>query len=329
VDIIPTESYDTHSRSESVRRWGSSYSTALLDPRCLTFSVPSVEGVIGYRKENNCAVVFGEPVCPPESREILVKTFHQHCKEHGWRVIYLISSQEFRDWAFANHICRGSVHLTEELVINPQFDATVGSKGHLLRKKLNHSTGEGVSVQEYVDINPVLEKDIETVANIWLKGRKGLQIYLADFELFSDRKGKRWFYASQKGRVIGVLFLNQLEAHKGWLLNMQMAVPEAPNGTTEALVLKAVQILREEGCSYLTLGTALSENEGTFVGFGKISSWLGQSVLKGVRYFFPLDKRRKYWEKFQVKKEPTYQLFEKPQIGIKEIIGVMRIITTK
>lgn len=329
ADTLITEAPVTLLRSEAVRRWGSSYSTALLDPRCLVFSLPDVEGMIGYRYETKCAVIYGEPVCPPESREKLVRAFHEYCKSKKWRVIYLIASQEFRDWLFEKQFCRAAVSCTEELIIDPQFDATVGSKGHLLRKKMNHSSGEGVQVQEYLGGNPALENDIESVANIWLKGRKGMQIYLADFDLFSDRKGKRWFYASQNERVIGVLFLNQLEAHDGWLLNMQMAIPEAPNGTTESLVLKCVKTLREEGCKYLTLGASLAENPGQFEGLGGVSTMIGQSVLKGVRFFFPLDKRRKYWEKFQVRKEPTYQVFEYPHVGFREVLSVLKIILSK
>lgn len=312
--------------AENVRLWGTSSSIALLDPNCQIFSLPETEGIIGYRTENNCAVVLSDPVCPLESREVLVKSFHQFCKERHWDVIYTIASPKFYEWATSHHICPASMQLVDELILDPQNDPTIGSKGHLLRKKRNHSAGEGVSIHEYTGNDEALEKSIEEVSNTWLKGRQGAQIYLADFNVFSNRKGKRWFYAKQKDRIIGVLILNQLEALKGWHLNMQMAVPESPNGTTEALVLKVLDVLREEGCQCLTLSYVLSEDIGEMQGFGKISKWLAQTTVKIVRFFFPLDKRRKYWEKFQLKKEPAYQLFVDPSVKVRDIVGVLRVM---
>ena len=48
--------------AEYVHQWGNSASHALLDPACQLFSIPEIDGVIGYRFELKSAVV-ARPVC--------------------------------------------------------------------------------------------------------------------------------------------------------------------------------------------------------------------------------------------------------------------------
>src|ERR1700733_11495459 len=48
-----------------VQKWGHASSIALFDPACKIFSDPDVDGVIGYRLQSKCVIVFGDPVCAP------------------------------------------------------------------------------------------------------------------------------------------------------------------------------------------------------------------------------------------------------------------------
>jgi hypothetical protein len=49
--------------ADYVRRWGNSASTTLFNSNCLIFSVPGLDGLVGYRIDSNYAIVFGEPLC--------------------------------------------------------------------------------------------------------------------------------------------------------------------------------------------------------------------------------------------------------------------------
>ncbi|PWU13972.1 MAG: hypothetical protein C5B45_05160 [Chlamydiae bacterium] len=88
---------------------------------------------------------------------------------------------------------------------------------------------------------------MEQLATAWVAARRGIQVYLATPTLFADRTGKRWFFAKQEEKIIGLALLNELPFHQGWLLNNVMVAKEAPSGVSEHLL---VSVLEKEQCRF-------------------------------------------------------------------------------
>ena len=314
--------------SESIQKWGSSASIALLDPRCQIFTNPSVEGAIGYLLQNNHAVVFGDPVCSAANIPHLVNAFHDYSKENSKDLIYLTASENFAKWAISNG-CQSLLEVEEELVIDPAAYPKKGSNGRLLHKKMNHAMRENVVIKEYKDKNPETKKKILEAESLWLQGRKGPQIFMSHFDFFENDFGKRCFYAEKNGRIVGVLFLNKLEAHKGWLLYLLLTVPDAPGGTSEYLLLTTLDKLADEDCHFLSFGVSASEKIGEVIGLGKFSTWLARIGFKVIKKIFPLDNRRSFWKKFEPQNRRSFILFSNPIIGYKEIFAVLKTVNAK
>jgi len=307
-----------------VRRWGGSASITLLDPSCSLFSIPSIKGIIGYRLESNCVVVFGDPLCEPENIPTLTKAFHHYCDEQGWSIVYATASRNFAQWAI-HHTCHSLIEVGEELFLDPFCVPKSGLKVRLLRNKVSKARREGSTVNEYRGGDFKLEKAIEQVGEDWLKNRKGLQIYLAEVQLFSERIGKRWFYAKQHDRVVGVLLLHRIEARHGWLIQLSLTTPDAPIGTSEQLVTTVLETLREEGCHFLAFGIAQIEQLGEIAGLNKLAEWVARMVFKAAGRIFHLDRRKKYWSKFQPQTEPSYVLCNR-SFGLRELKALMRAL---
>ena len=310
---------------ELVRRWGGSASNAVLDPVCKIFTVPNIEGLIGYRMESGCAIVFGDPICPPENIPSLVHAFHSYCQAQGATVVYVTATQQFAKWAMEN-ICKASLAFGEEIVIDPYCDprALKGANACVVRRKVKHAKHEAVEVKEYIPHDKKLEQAMEQVGTEWLKSRHGPQIYIAHIRLFCDRIGKRWFYARHGNQIVGVFTLNQLNNYQGWLLSALMITPSAPHGTPELLVTTAIDTLRAEGCHYITCGSVPGDTLGEIVGLNTISTWLMRQIFKVAKKIFNLNGRMKFWEKFQPKCRPSYILFTEPDIRLREIWAIMR-----
>lgn len=324
--LISNEIKDKNSIASLIKQWGgSASSTTLLDPDCKIFSTANIEGIIGYRTELDTAIAFGDPVCSPSSKTELAKAFHEYCRQQGKNVVYITASEEFSKWAIST-VCKGMIEVGEELILDPNCYPKDGHNGRLLRKKMNHSHNAGVVVEEYRKDDIHLKNEIEQVGTSWLKARHGPQIYLAHVHLFNEYLGKRWFYAKQKDKIIGVLSLNQLEARQGWVLNMLMTTPDAPGGTSELLVISALETFCREGCHFLTFGATPSEQLGEIIGLGKISTSLARTIFKMTKKIFHLDGRRKYWKKFEPESERSYLLFSKPRIGFKDAVAIMRAL---
>ncbi|OJU82005.1 MAG: hypothetical protein BGO10_03930 [Chlamydia sp. 32-24] len=309
--------------AELVRRYGSSSSIALFDPRNELFQIANVKGVIGYRNEMGCAVVYGDPVCAPEDLPRLTYAFHEYCKLHNRKVVYVTATKKFSEWAMLN-VCKGLIEFGEELISDPFHDPSEGKEGRMLRKKMNHAMREGAVVKEYITPNLELEKKMEEAAQNWLKARQGPQIYLSQVQVFNPKVGKRWFYATHQNTIVGVLVLNELQANQGWLVNLLMATPEAPHGTSELLIMSAMQTLKNEGCHVLSFGAVPTDELGIIKGMGNLSSKIARNSFKAAMWFFSIKGRRVYWEKFHPVSDPSYILFCGNHVGLREIFGVMK-----
>ena len=317
-----------HEIVECVHRWGgNSVVESLLDPSCLIFSIPNVQGFMGYRENRGCAVVFGDPVCSPADRDRLVEAFHAFCEKNKKNVVYLVASEEFacgmRDTQRSALIPFG-----EELFLDPQRDPKTlsGKRGISLRGKLRHAAKIGLCVSEYRGEAPELERKIQDVAAAWLQHRSGPQIYISRVRLFSERFGKRWFYVHQGDQLLGGLVLNQLQAKGGWALDRVMTVPDAPQGTSELLVATVLEKIAHEGCRFLTFGAINGDMLGGISGFGKMTSFMTHHMYKASIKFFNLQGKRKFWEKFYPQSAPAFLIFKKPRLGYYEVRGLMHAL---
>lgn len=313
--------------AEYVHQWGNSASLALLDPACKIFSCSEIQGLIGYRFALKSAIVFGDPVCASPDIKKLTQAFHAFCAERGKSIVYISVSQDFIGKSLDNG-CRAAIGFGDEIILDPQLNlrAGTGRKASVLRNKCNQSMRDGVTIHEYTGYDHGIEEGIEQVGAAWINGRKGAQIYLWQINLFADRLHKRWFYAQCRGRIIGVLMLNRLAIRDGWALNILMVEPQAPNTTSEYLVLSTLDILRDEKCRYLTIGTTPASELGYIHGVGKYSTWFARNVYSLAKKIFNLGDRQRYWKKFHPKTEPLYLAFSNARISMSDILAVMRAL---
>lgn len=310
-----------------VRRWGGTSSEAVLDPTCELFFVPNVEGFIGYRLVRKSAFVYGDPICAPEDYDKLVTSFHKWNEENGRTVVYITATQKFKEWAMQN-VCKASVECVKELYLDPFDDPRErkGDWGCLVRRKTKHALREGVEIKEYLGKDSNIEKAMEQVAFSWFKSRKGLQIHTSHIHLFGDRLGKRWMYAQKDNKIIGVMVLVRLEERQGWLLNRYMALPDAPGGTPELMIINAIETLKKEGCHYLNFGIVPMEKMGAIEGLNSFSILVAKIVFSSAIHLFHLKRKMDFWQKFHPEEESSYLLFSDSKIGLSELFGLTKTL---
>lgn len=309
----------------SVRKWGDITTDAVLDPVCKLFQTPHIDGVIGYRLASGYAVVYGDPICAQENKGELAQAFHQYCLKQGYTDFYLMVSEEFARWAL-KHFCHILLEYGDKVILNPQNNPleNSGTKGSLVRRKVKQAVREGVVFQEYTTAEASIEQGIEHVANAWLKKREGPQIHISHVYPFADRPGKRWFYVTRKGLIIGVIILNQIQGGKRWLMNHLMVSPDAPHGTSELLVVNTLEALKKEGCSYVTCGASPAKNLGEVCGLGRTSEWCIRNMYSLLYRFFHLEGLMTFWAKFQPEGERTYLLFSEKKIHLGTIKAILK-----
>lgn len=319
LDVLP----ERQRLVEVVRKWAEVNTDGILDQATEIFSVPHIQGVIGYRTQLRNAVVYGDPVCSSADKVALAKEFEKFCKSRKMRAVYIIVSEEFANLA-AEHLSFSLIEFGRKYALDPSNFTDI--KMALLRKKIRQSSRNGVEICEYTGQDAQIERAIEEVASAWVQARKGIQIYLCEPTLFSDRLGKRWFYAKQEGKIIGFLLLNELQSHQGWLLNNVMVAKGAPSGVSEHLVVNALQALEKEQCRYVLIGPVPAKELGRIVGFGRIIKFLASWTFKVLRKVCRLDGHEIFWEKFQPELKSSYLLFPKKRLRPSSILALLRAL---
>ncbi len=322
-----TPQLDRNSLVNTVRKWGDVSTDGILDAKCQIFTDPHIDGLIGYRIEAGNAVVFGDPVCAAADKPRLAKAFQQFCRDQKIGVVYLIVSEEFANWA-AQNMRSVLIDFAERFELNPQSNPVdhTGSNPGLVRKKVRHALKEGAFVQEYLGDDLAIEKAIESVAITWQKARLGPQVFLAQFTFFNDRVGKRWFYAKQGEKIVGMLILNQLQAQNGWFLNNVMITKDAPHGISELLVISTLQALAKEQCQSVIIGPVPRQQLGKISGLGRFSEIITRWVYKLAKNIFNLGGHEAFWGKFQPTIYPSYLLFPEKNLSFSSIKALLKAL---
>jgi lysylphosphatidylglycerol synthetase-like protein (DUF2156 family) len=313
---------------ELVRNFGGSTADAILDPSIRHFQVDGIQGFVGYRLAVGCVIIFGDPVCAPADREALSRAFHLFADQHNYRVVYISASQDYAYWAIHN-VCGSLIEFGEELVFDPPYDPrkNTGTYGSLVRRKTKQATREGVTIHEYIPHDARIEEGIERVKELWLESRRGLQVHISNVYLFTDSYGKRWFYAKDKDRIIGVIALNRIESQNGYLLNHLMAIPESPNGVPELLMTTVLETLEKEKCPFATVGSIAAHQLGEIRGMSNLAAWVARTVFNISSKVMRLEGLNTFWGKFHPKSKPSYLLFSRKRIGIRELLSLQQALS--
>lgn len=319
---------ERHHFVQLVRRFAGATTDAILDSSMQQFALPHIEGFIAYRPQGKTAIVFGDPTCSVINRPVLAKAFNEAMTSCGRSIVYISASPTFTEWALKNGHPT-TIEFGKELILNPTQDPAkeTGTYGSLVRRKTRAAVREGVVVTEHLPGQEDVRQAIEKVGEVWLSARKGMQLHISNIHLFEDTEGKRWFYAKQGERVIGVVCLNRLEQHGGWLLNHLMPLPDAPNGTSELLVISTLDVLRQEGCQFLTVGFVTLQELGKLTGIGPLSRWVTKMGFRLARTLVHLDGLSMFWKKFKPREVPSYLVFSRKGISLPEVLRIKKVLT--
>lgn len=315
---------EIYSIPECIARWGNSASVALLDPACKIFSSPAIPGIIGYKHEAKNIIVFGDPLCAPENTTDLMTQFHAEFQDTVKNIIYVAATEKFTQNSLGN-LCHAAISIGNEIILDPTKDPRLerGDRASLLRGKCNQAIRNNVLIREYVEGDLQIEKGMIAVGEAWLNGRQGLQIYLHNVDIFAHREHKRFFYAEKDGAVIGVLILTRIGACDGWVISLSMVEKNAPKGTSELLIVSALEILAKEDCHFFAIGTVPTPTVNAIEGLGPIGRLFVRAGYQFATRAFNLTERESYWTKFHPTTQSSYLVLSKPTLGISSALGIM------
>lgn len=306
---------------ELYMHYGSAGSEAMGDYPCHIFQLPNKTGIIAYRIEHNCAIVFGDPICPNDALTELTLAFHKHCKDAELNIIYITVSERFAN--LAQEHCHISLEACEELIFNPQVNPLL--KSHRLQHRVEKAIKHGLTFHEYIPFNIEIEKALLQVGVEWQKAKKGPRFHLGHLNFFENRMGKRWFYVKDGDLITSIAMLSQLKGKEGWLLKFFFTLPNAFHETSEFLMISLLSKLKEENCRFLTKGMTPIDSIVKTKGLGYYSI-LVKCAYSTLSFFFNFKKNKQYWQRYHPEKVPAFLLFNNPNIGLNEIKALLKVL---
>ena len=126
-------------------------------------------------------------------------------------------------------------------------------------KKERQAEDAGVTIHEQPIDTPIpqeLRDRCDKRIADWKANRKGCkQVHITDVRPWVDMEHRRYLWAETKeGEIAAMCILHRLSPANGYQIKFALDFPGSPNGTIEALISAAIQMLAKAGVQNVTFG---------------------------------------------------------------------------
>jgi phosphatidylglycerol lysyltransferase len=248
--------------AELVRRYGwNTTSFQVLEPGYRYF-LPDDDACVAYVDTGRAWVAAGAPLAGDDRLEAVTTAFVNAARAAGRRACFFATEQKFAARAPLTSLLVG-----EQPVWDPrQWEATL-RQARSLREQVRRARAKGVEVRALEASPPAAADapaldgaaaaDVVALIRRWSRTRELAPMsFLARVEPLALLPEQRLFLAEREGALVGLLSVTPVWGRGGWLFQNLVRSPEAPNGTSEALVDAAMRVAADEGRTFVTLGLA-------------------------------------------------------------------------
>lgn len=136
------------------------------------FLAPEGKGLVNYRLVQNVAVVPGDPLCTPEAREEVTRSFLEFCAAQGWSAAFYQASAVHLPVYRALKL--GALKMGEEALIHPQTFTLQGSALANVRTSCRRAERAGVTLDWYEGIpSAEVMHQLRLVSDRWFQDKAG------------------------------------------------------------------------------------------------------------------------------------------------------------
>jgi len=264
---------------------------------------------VGYRIENGVLLLAGDPVGPGDAFRALLADLRAFADYRGLKLGAVGTSERlcplFRELGLR------TLYLGDEAIIELDKFSLDGRAIRKIRQSVSRLTKAGYAAElhELATLDPDTLAQAEAVLE---RGRDGARERGFSMAMDSLRGAETSIVIGRddQGAVRGVLHFVPCYGRPAASLSFMRRDPGTPNGLTEFLVVRAVELLRERGV------TELSLNFATFAKWmhgpeKRSERVLGKLVALGNPYF-QIESLHRFNAKFFPRWEPRYLVYEGP-----------------
>ncbi len=222
------------------------------------YTVPGFNAFISYRVSGNFAVVLENPVAdnPDAMRECIV-SFDKFCYDSGMKSIYYRVPEESLP-VYAD-LKKKNLFLGQEGVIDLSTFTLEGGDRKTLRHAVNKVTEEGYKTTVHTPpvMDGILQK-VKSVSDEWLvdTGRSEIIFSQGMFRWEELKQQTLITVESPEEKIIAFLNIIPDYAPGEGTYDLMRKSADAPNGTSEFLLIRLCEYFKSQGCRYVNLGFA-------------------------------------------------------------------------
>ncbi|MCK5917883.1 MAG: DUF2156 domain-containing protein [Cocleimonas sp.] len=179
-----------------------------------------------------------------------------------------------------------------------------------LRQWRNKCQREEVKIEE-IDLSQGNELvEIKSLSQSWLKSKGGKQLaFLNRPFLYQHEVDTRCFIARQHGELIGITVFDPFYRENkvvGYYHNIDRIADNAPHGVSPTLILKAMDVFRQENVKTLSLGMSPLYQLGAEFNYNKITRKVLRFSYNNMNFLYPHKGNASHKKKFAGEQQRVY-----------------------
>jgi lysyl-tRNA synthetase class 2 len=307
--------------ADLVRRHGTdtlAYFKLRRDARYL-FS-PDRRAFVGYRIESGVLLVSGDPVGPDDALPALAAAVCRFSELHGLELAALGASGRMLPlWRAAG---LRTLYVGDEAIVDTRAFSLEGRSIRKVRQSVSRleSAGYEAALVHVSDLDDATAGELEHVSALWRNGasERGFSMAMDTVRCEERHDGGVVVARDAGGRIRGYLHFVPAFGRPAMSLSAMRRDRETPNGLMEFLVVRAIELLREDGVEELSLN---------FAAFARFihrprnpAERLVGRVARLANPYFQIESLYRFNAKFQPRWEPRYLVYERarrlPRVGL-------------
>jgi len=276
------------------------------------FFGPGRSAFVGYRVENGVLLLSGDPVGPDAALRELLRDLRLFAAARGLKLGAVGASEHLRP--LYEELGLRTIYLGDEAIVDLDRFSLDGRAIRKVRQSVSRlaKAGFGAELHEVSLLDPGTVGDVERVLECGREGAPERGFSMAMDSIGGPGCPDTLVVLARDGDGVlrGVLHFVPCYGRSAMSLSFMRRDPHTPNGLTEFMVVKAVELLRERGVKELSLN------------FAAFAKWihsptrrsehaLGKLIALG-NPFFQIESLYRFNAKFFPRWEPRYLVYEGP-----------------
>jgi lysyl-tRNA synthetase class 2 len=219
---------------------------------------PDHRAFVGYRVEGRVLLVSGDAVGPDDALPALIAEAQSFAESHGLKIGAIGASRRAADaWRKAGF---RSLYLGDEAIVDTDSFSLDGRPIRKVRQSVTRLVGAGftASVEPVLHLAPSTLAELESISERWRAGEpeRGFAMSIAGLGDGPAKEGVVVVVRDADGAARGWIHFVPSYGRPAMSLSLMRRDRDTPNGLTEFMVVRSIELLKERGVEEVSLNFA-------------------------------------------------------------------------